>query len=278
MFTKEEVKEFVAKHWEKVIFPNVSNRISKYVVFAGVGIVVGINPWSIVILNWLVDLVNKSNSLTPPIPHLSTDRTDYIWGVVLIFVAMLHNLLYQWIKFSHDKIEKEQQHIMKMAEFQRIESLELKDKEMENINNQLKMETDKSLFERFLRDFPSDSSSAILLKQHNFWDAYHMNNTDQIDTFVDEWNTAETKFLNEEIETIRITLWNECRILVDLLGRYSFSVMGGPMTRVYPEIYYDVWETPAWLDDRVDGLNLASRKCYDLHQSFISLCRNKLKC
>ncbi|NYA43251.1 hypothetical protein HZI31_08035 [Serratia fonticola] len=267
VFTKEEIKEFLIKFGKRVFFPDVSNRISKYVMVAGVTIIAGMNPYSIVLLNWLVDLFNKSNEARFTIPHFSGDRVDYIWGVVLVLTAITHNILYQWMKFNQEK--KQSEH---------INAMEMLAAESDERQAQQRMEADRVLFKKFLEVFPSNSLSAELLKSHDFENSYHKDSTKQIDKFVDEWDTAESKFLDEEIEQARVNLWVECHKFIYDLAMSSGPVMAGPLLRVIPDAYVGNWDYPEWVNEKLKNLNSASSRCYQLHQDFISLCRNKLKC
>lgn len=276
MFNKEEIKEFIVKLGKRFIFPEVSNVISRRVLAVGGIIVLGVNPYSIVIFNWLIDTLNNSDAVGVPIPHINNERADYIWGVVLIILVMLHNISYQWFKFYQDKVDKQNSHDERMALAERDEQQRIRSLDEEKVRNGKRMKADNELFERFLSIFPSNSLSAELLRDHDFWNSYHGKCTEQIDKFVDLGVTEETKFLDDEIEKARDTLWKECHSFVYELARHSGVIHTGPMFRVIPDIYVGVSDTPQWLDDRIKALNEQSSKCFELHQSFIHLCRRKL--
>ncbi|HDL7015603.1 TPA: hypothetical protein PXM26_003992 [Yersinia enterocolitica] len=276
MFNREEVKEFIVKFGKRCLFPDVSNQISKYVIFTGIVIVAGINPYSVIIINWIIDVVNQGKTFGVLIPHLSDDRVDYIFGVMLVSIAMIHNIFYQWIKFCENKIKEEQIHDHAMASAALNEQKSIKDREIEQRKNKEKIIVDRALFKKFLDVFPSDSMSIELLKNHDFENSYHIKSTKQIESFVDTWNTAETSFLNKEIESKRKILWSECNLFVNTLSIGSYTIMGGPMLRVVPDAYVGAWDYPKEVQDKIDNLNKSSTRCFELHQELILLCRREL--
>lgn len=137
---------------------------------------------------------------------------------------------------------------------------------------------DRRLFERFLEEFPSNSRSITLLSEHDFGNSYHKNNTDEIDNFVDTWNTAETEFLDHEIETACKELHNKMHEFIYRLAQSSGYIYTGPMLSAVPDAYRGEWEWPEHIDARIKELNEKSTECYKLHQQFVILGRRKLKC
>ncbi len=278
MFNKEEIKEFVIKFGKKILFPDASNRVTRYIMIAGVGVILGVNPYSIVFINWLVDTFNANNSSGFKIPQFSSDRVDYIWGGVLVLFSIVHNIIYQWIKFSQDRYMAQQQHEITMAEKRRQGEVFLKEKEMELAKIKKDIDVDTKLFKQFLSLLPSDSLSVYFLKEHNFHSSFHEKSTDAIDTFSNTWNTAEKKFLDDELETKKIDIWRKLRNLSHELENSVFPMAGMPMLRVYASGHYDSFDMPKEIEEKITYLNNEARHCYKLHQDFISLCRKKLGC
>ncbi len=276
MFSKEQVKEFIIKLGKKVIFPEITNVISRRVLTVGVIIVLGVNPYAILAINLLIDTINNSGKLSVSIPHVNDERADYIWGVVLIVLVMLHNISYQWFKFYNEKLDKQHNHEINMASDIREEQQRVRDIEYNRDIEERRSIVDGALFERFLSIFPSNSMSAELLRTHDFWESYHVNRLNEIESFVELWNTEETRFLNEDIEKARYLLWRACFEFTHELALRSSYVGYGDMLSVVPEYYRGVMDTPQEIDERVDNINNKSAECFGLYKSFIRLCREKL--
>ncbi|MBN5255308.1 hypothetical protein JY459_19145 [Serratia marcescens] len=277
MFNKKEIKEFIIKFGRRVLFPDVSNVISKRVLTVGIGIVIGINPYSILFLNWLIDLFNKNNVAGYQLSHFDGGKIDYAWGVVLIICAIVHNAIYQYIKFSQDRAESKNKHEKEMAEEERAYKNRVRQEELEVIQQNKRIDADRRLFESFSIMFPSDSNSAVFLKEHDFGVSFHMNRTKQIEEFVDTWNMAETKFLDDEIEKAKEFLRESCKCFIDELFKHYYSILGGPTVRVIPDAYVNSWDLPDFIQEHIRNLNKRSYECYELHQEFVFLCRKKLK-
>lgn len=101
----------------------------------------------------------------------------------------------------------------------------------------------------------------ILLKEQDFDHSYHDTSTDEIDQFVDTWNTAETKFLDSEIEEARKQLHVKMYEFTYRLAQCS----GYIQLSVVPEAYRGVYGWPEYVDERVRELNEKSTECYKLH-------------
>ncbi|MDV5743129.1 hypothetical protein QM198_09840 [Serratia marcescens] len=275
MFSKEQVKEFIVKLGKKIIFPEITNVISRRVLTVGIVIILGVNPYSIFMANWLVDAINNSGVFGFSLPYINDQKADYIWGVVLIALVMLHNIFFQWFKFHLEKIEKKNGHDEKMAVAEREENRKNRDLDEIKSKNEKRMKADEMLFERFLSIFASDSPSADLLKNHDFWAPYYGKKTEQLDKFVDLGVTEETKFLDDDLEKARDALWKECYEFSYELAKYSRPAVSNGCFTVIPPEYVGVYDTPQWLDESVDRLNRKSHKCMELHQQLVRLCRQK---
>ncbi|WP_434985306.1 hypothetical protein [Vreelandella zhaodongensis] len=150
--------------------------------------------------------------------------------------------------------------------------------DLKGLEAEKSQEVDRKLFDRFLSEFPSNSRSVTLLKEHDFGNSYHDNNTDEIDRFVDTWNTAESEFLDDELEVTRKELYEKLYTFIYKLAQSSGYIGTGPILSAVPDAYRGEWEWPERVETRINELNKLSTECYELHQQFVMLGRRKLKC
>jgi len=136
--------------------------------------------------------------------------------------------------------------------------------------------SDRILFQNFLADFPSNSNSISLLKSHNFGASYHQDDTDEIDIFLENWNSAEKKFRDVELESKRKDLWGKCNQFINELYGTSYSLNGGPRYSCIPDAYRGKGFLPEDIENHIKHLNEISTECYQIHQELISLGKEKL--
>ena len=177
MFTEEEVKTFIIRLGEKWFFPDFTNKLTWYVVTLGAGFILVPQPVKLFVINWLVKTFNVNSGLAVTLPDMEAS-TDYATGVILVFMALAHNIGYKYfglrkLIFGH-----------KVRQEQRI--------------------GDYKLLEKFLIEFPSNCASAILLKEHNLGDSFDRWKLKQLDDFYYQWNGAEYHFIDPEIDSKKI--------------------------------------------------------------------------
>ena len=252
MFNQIEVKEFLIKVCKRWLFPDLSNKITWFVVSIGGTILLTPVVLKQLLYNWLVDTINLNAGQYFTLAELQSDSPDDIIGTILIVLGLLHNIANRY--FLYETAVTEQQ-------------------ELEALN-----EVDRRLFKEFLSFFPSDSLSIELLKEHDFGNSYHKNGTTQLDIFVNTWNTAEKEFLDDTLETQKKELWSKCHKFVCELACGSHFISSGPMLTCIPDAYRGAYNWPQHVDDRLKMLNDLATECYELHRGFVLLSRRKLKC
>ena len=252
MFNKKEMKEFIMKYGKRWLFPDFTNKLTWFV--TGLGATILATPILIqhAFYNWLIKTFNLNSGLPISLAELEKLSPDFSIGVILVIFALFHNIIYRYLNY--------------------IESTK-------KVNELLSIEeADRSLFLKFMKDFPSNSLSINLLRNHDFGAPYHENETKEIDNFVNYWNTAERKFLDQELELKRQELWNKCYKLVNRLASNSYDLNGGSMFSCIPDLYRGDWDWPDHVNKIINELNSMSTDCFDLHQELILLGRRKLKC
>lgn len=252
MISKNEIRQLVIAIGRKYLFPDFTNKLTWFVVTVGGTIILTATAFKQIFYNWLVATFNINAGVKFSFAELESSNADYMLGFFLITLALIHNIANRYF-------------IYKIGDIASLES-----KELEAV--------DKKLFERFLSEFPSNSRSISLLKEHDFGNSYHENKTNEIDSYIDTWNTAEKEFLDQELERARQELYNTIHKFVYKLAQSSGYINNGPMLSAVPVAYQDAWNWPEHVEVRIKELNDLSSECYKLHQQFILLGRRKLKC
>lgn len=252
MFNQIEVKEFLIKIGKRWLFPDLSNKITWFVISVGGTILLTPVVLKQLFYNWLVDTINLNSGQYFTLAELQSDSPGYIIGTSLMVLGLVHNIVNRYFLYKTAVTEQ---------------------KELEALN-----EVDRDLFKEFLSVFPSDSLSIELLRDHDFGNSYHENGTTQLDIFVNTWNTAEKEFLDAALETPKKELWSKCRKFVYELACGSHFIGSGPILTCIPNAYRGTDDWPQHVDDKLKMLNDLATECYELHRDFVLLSRRKLKC
>lgn len=252
MISKKELKGLAIALGKKYLFPDFTNKLTWFVVTVGGTIILTPTAFKQIFYNWLVATFNLNSGERFTFAEFESSTADYTLGFSLIALALIHNVANRYFIYKTGDIAATQA------------------KELEAV--------DRVFFKRFLADFPSNSRSVVLLKEHDFGNSYHDNNTDEIDRFVDTWNTAETKFLDQELEAARKDLYQKMHGFIYKLAQSSGYIHTGPMLSAVPDAFRGDWDWPEHVDLRIKELNEKSTECYELHQQFVMLGRRKLKC
>lgn len=252
MFNKEDVKELIVKYGKKWLFPDFTNKLTWFV--AGVGGAILVTPIAIeqIFYNWLVQTINLNSGVPINLAELEDASADYWLGFGLIFLALAHNIGNRYFIYKDSRA--------KVNESAKIEDV------------------DRRLFLRFLEEFPSDSRSVALFKEHDFGASYHDNNIQELDNFVNFWNTAEREFLDQELEVKRKALWDKCHEFAYALAQGSYYLNFGPMLSCIPDAYRGDWDWPDHVNEKIERLNAMGTECFELHRDLILYGRRKLKC
>lgn len=251
MFTRAEVKEFIVKFGKRWLFPDFYNKVTWYVVTLGAGIIIAPAPVKLIFYNWLIESFNLNSGTKLTLAELGSSSADYWVGFGLIVVALLHNVFSKWL-LHQDTIQSRS--------------------ELEKIS-----EVDKELFKQFLEVFPSGSRSAYLLETHDFGNSFSLEWLRDLDKFVDEWNCPERSFINPDLDILRKELWSKCHEFSWLIAKKSAPTHGG-FQSVVPDQHKDDWNWPEWVENDVKAVNEMATDVFKLHQNFIKVMREALKC
>jgi len=251
MFTKEEVKGFIIKQGNKWLFPDFHNKVTWYVVTLGAGVILAPTPLKIVFYNWLIDSFSLNSGINMSIADMGETSADYSLGFGLILSALLHNIFSKWL--IHQRA------ITNNLEKEKIYSV------------------DSVLFQKFITLLPTNSIAIKLLEEHDFENTFDFEYLSNLHTFLYLWNCPEKSFLTKELELRKILLWNKAQEFSHLLGRKSTPTGSGRQSVVPDENRKD-WNRPKNVDDNVKAVNKMATEVLELHQDFVKVVRQVLKC
>lgn len=215
----------------------------------GAGFILIPEPIKLFFLNWLIDLFNLNSGIPLELPELEAS-TDYTVGLVLVVLALIHNLGYKYFSLEKDK-------------FDHIVSQELK-------------HSDFKLLEKFLQEFPSDCPSVILLKDHDFGNSFNRDYLKNIDDFYNRWNSAEYRFMNNAIDEKRFGFHSLCQSFLLKIAEYTSQVGASSFSSVVPDHLRGEWDIPDWVQSQVTELNDLATEVYKKHQDFILYAKNEM--
>jgi len=252
VFSKEEIKELITKASNNWLFPDFTNKLTWYIALLGGTILVTTTALKEIFYNFLVDTVNLNSGNHFTLAELQSSSVEPLVGLGLIALALMHNLANKFLS-------------------QKSSEIALKDSRERQL-------VDMALFRKFLEDFPSNGHTVPFLRDHDLGGSYHDVNLTDINKFVENWDNVEYHFLDKEIEDRRAELWRKCRTFTYFLGTHSYDLNGGPMFSCVPDSCRGAWNYPEHVDQTLRELNEKATECYELHQSFAMLARQKLKC
>lgn len=251
MFSKEEKKYFLIKLGKKWIFPDFTNKLTWYVITLGASFLLVPQPIKLFIINWLIEMFNINSGLKLTLPELESS-SDYTVGIILVFFALLHNVGYKYFCLKKDELDREI----------------LKERRISDFN----------LLNKFTDEFPSNGSSCNLLREHDFGNSFRSKFLEQIQNFYYNWNGAEFKFLDQEIEKKRNEFHEECNVFLNKIAEYTTQVGTSDFKSVVPDnLRSDDWDLPDWLQNEIKELNELATNIFIHHQDFILFAKNKLQ-
>lgn len=252
MVTLKEIKELVIALGKKWLFPDFTNKLTWFVVTVGGAILLTPTLVKLIFYNWLVETTNLNSGVHFTLAELANDSADYFLGVILIALALIHNIAYRYFNYLSSREEKRSHERRKKA--------------------------DTALFEKFKITLPSSSASVQLLKEHSFWNSYNIQAISQLEEFVNCWNNAEHSFLDASVESQKVELLSCCDSFLSKLAEVSGPVGAGPFYSSIPTMHKNDWNMPDFVTTKIDELNDKAMECYEKHQQFISLCKERLDC
>ncbi|MBI6575931.1 hypothetical protein YA0001_09855 [Pseudomonas viridiflava] len=251
MLTGKEIKSVALEYGRKWLFPDFTNKLTWSVAGLGTAVIVTPTPLKLIVYNWLIDSFNLNSGKKFTLAELIPDAADYWVGFALIVAALLHNVLYRYFVY------KEKQVSLAVAS------------DRGNTH-------DRALFDKFLEDFPSGSDSVTMLRHHDFANSFNINTLMNLDKFVDEWDTVEREFLNDELEEMRGKLWGRCREFNYKLSLGSWDINGGPGFTCIPDAYRGLGNWPDHVAEKIGELNKLASECYELYAAFVRFGRKTL--
>jgi hypothetical protein len=251
VFTEEEVKTFIIRVGEKWFFPDFTNKLTWYVVTLGTGFILVPQPVKLFVINWLIKTFNVNSGLAVALPDMEAS-TDYTTGVILVFMALAHNIGYK--DFGLRKLIFEH----KVRQEQRI--------------------GDYKLLEKFLIEFPSNCASAILLKEHNFGNSFDREKLKQLNDFYYQWNGAEYHFIDPEIDSKRKALYEGFKQFLIKVDEYTGPVGASNFSSVIPDhLRADDWNLPDQVRKHIKELNDIATNLFEQHQGFIAFAKARIQ-
>lgn len=250
MFNKKELKNILLK---KIIFPDFSNKITRWVIGTGITIILTPIPLKIVFYNWFISTFNLNSGESLKLADFQSSSADYIWGFSLIALALLHNIAYKIYCYQVDKPKREIQ--------------------------EREAEVDRKLFTKFITMLPANSSSIDLLQNHDFGNTFYGKKLDRLRDVIVLFENVEHKFLDNDLEAAKIKFIQELNNFDYKIGIYT-GPSGGSVEffSCIPDSYKGAYDTPEWITGQIDELNSSSLLCYQLYETFVNQARNKLKC
>jgi hypothetical protein len=123
---------------------------------------------------------------------------------------------------------------------------------------------DKKLYEKFLKEFPSNGSSLRLLKEHDFGGSFLAENLNDFHEFLETWQNAEQEFNNKKLNSYLRSLIQKSNEFNTEYLQHVFANPGGVRTMDLKD-----WEDrPEKLLVR-GKLNKLSTQVYYAHQEMV---------
>ena len=253
-FSKEEIKTFFIKLGKKYLFPDFTNKLTWMVAGVGISIILTPTPLKLIFYNFLVDTFNVNSGQNFTLAEVKSQSADYLLGFGLVFLALLHNILYKFFEYKNntDKI--------------------LKNTSIRN--------ADVELYNKFIESLPSESIGINFLCEHDLGNTYDKDSTNDIQSFLDKWNNPEYEFLDEEIESQKKDFYSSLQeFYFELATQAGFIDNSSSRMTVIPNAYFNRGKPyPDDIMSITKDFNSKASVCCEKHKSFITLCKKKLNC
>lgn len=177
---------------------------------------------------------------------------DYATGLILIFMALAHNIGYKYFGLKQKIFEH------RIRQEQRI--------------------SDTNLLEKFVNEFSSNCPSAVLLKEHDFGNSFDRDSLKQINDFYYKWNGAEYHFIDSEIDTKRNLLHDKSKLFLLKIAEYTTPVGASNFSSVVPNhLRTEDWNLPDWVKNQIEELNKLATSLFEQHQQFIDYAKTRIQ-
>lgn len=249
----KEAKQLIIKIGRRWLFPDFTNRITWLIASAGLTVILTPGPLKFIFYNWLVETININSGEKFTLAEVMNDSAGYGIGLGLIALALAHNIAYRYIKYR-EAAKKE-------------------------VLSEQKRRSDVELFYEFINLFSSKSDSLNLLRDHDFSNSFSNLSTNQIDSFINNWDSAEKTFHDAEIEEKKKELHGACTKFGLQLAEDSGPIGSGGRMSAVPDAYMaNDFDWPEFVVNRIKRLNELASDCYKTHQEFVTLCKTRLGC
>lgn len=244
---KQTIRSWVKRY----LFPDFTKWMTKYIVFAGIAIIITPDAIQYVMADWLITSLNLSAEGSLTLADFQASNSDYWAGIGLVAVALIHNIGYKW-----------------------LESLDIKQKAQLARKKRL---SDSDLFADLQKLLPSNGNAVRLLQYHDFHNSFRLDSVRPLEQFINDWNVPERRFHDEELDGGRDKLLASSRKFNGLLCSKS-GPRGVDRQAVIPDRCSNDWDLPADVQQDVDDVNQAASETFDAHQKLITLAKSKLGC
>lgn len=223
----------------KLFKPSFYNKITWTIVVAGITLLG--TPLLERILNAILE---KEYNIT------ITDDKDSLIGVLLVVIALTYNLITSYF----DRYLLEKQNNLKKKSF---------------------IEKDNILFDKFLKELPSNGSIEFL-RTHSFQNSFYLEDLRQLLNFQEEWDNAEHEFIDKELEKLKKELLSSIKEFTHSNAMGSYSLGNGYFTTTPDKYRLDDWNIPKQVIDKMQEMDDLADKVCIIHQNLIRTAKSLL--
>lgn len=245
-----ELKDVLKGAIRRFFLPDLVWKLTFIVIGVGASILLFPTPLKVLFYNVLISTFNINSGTPITIAEMSNGYADYWIGLTLIVLGITYNFLSRILQFYSD-------HFLRQS--------------AENVAI-----IDRKLFGLLLSDLPSDSGIIDLARDHDFGHSFDDRATDRLEEFLRKWRHPEFVFLDAQLESKRLELYNKGNEFNNFLAHNSEPTGKHRQSIVPPGT--DDFSWPKHLQEQVDKANLLGTEFADLHCEFILLGRKQLVC
>jgi hypothetical protein len=214
-----------------LIKPKFYNKLTWFVV--GTGLTIVSKPLWIEILN---AILNKKYQLN------ITDGNDAFIGLSLVIIALIYNLF--TVYFDKFLISKQS-----------------------DLEKEKQINKDKELFNKFLLSLPTKGTLEFI-RFYDYHNLFHKSDIEPLYDIIENWNNAEYKFLNQNIEVLKIHLIEKIKLFLEQLIYKTIYINNSREFRKLDRESNSYLEYK-YIDDLADDV-------FNAHQKFIIECNKEL--
>lgn len=245
-----ELKEVIKVAIRRFFLPDLVWKLTFVVIGLGASILLFPTPLKVLFYNILISTFNINSGAPITISEMSSGYAEYWMGLALIVLGITYNILSRILQFYSD-------HFSRLAK--------------ENV-----AAVDRKLFVSLLSDLPSESGIVELARDHDFGHSFDDRPTDRLEEFLIKWRHPEFGFLDPELESKKLELYNKASEFLRFLAHKSEPIGVNRQSIVPPGTNDFAW--PKHLQEEVDKANILGTEFADLHRNFIILARKQLVC